>query len=416
VALHRAGERLAGKQDREFPFRSIGMQLSHAFSPIWSLGLSYLHRRCDSDVPSDGVDGIRPRSSFDENPMALCLSAAFPLCCPEAQGHRGRAGQPTAGAGPGCSRTAGWSVRERSRMNRRPARRKTLSMILSMMLIGWSDVWAVSKQVFPRLDARDLPFYLDKHDQVWDQNLYVFSTLSLLSVRKDSVVFDVSKYSVNDAIPLLVFDIYPESTIGVQSEFFDFTIWGQLGNYFNKTIEVIKIENEILSILDEIEKLNMSYKKLMELIKPYSLKKEKIITIDKMNFVFFKKRDAIESAQEETAGSQQPKNTRETKTVDDLIRRYESEFQQERLKAGVHSPMAQPGMLEAGAFEATYVRPTQGARALEAAGPAVDSVIFRLFTAVKAILRYMQENHIEAVIYLSLALVVGAFIRVLMVR
>jgi hypothetical protein len=78
--------------------------------------------------------------------------------------------------------------------------------------------------------------------------------------------------------------------------------------------------------------------------------------------------------------------------------------------------MAQPGMLEAGAFEATYVRPTQGARALEAAGPAVDSVIFRLFTAVKAILRYMQENHIEAVIYLSLALVVGAFIRVLMVR
>ena len=158
-------------------------------------------------------------------------------------------------------------------------------LLLFLVLLAVDIASAGSKHGFAPLDERDLSFYLQKQEKENDPYLYLFSTLSLISRRKDTAVFTIAKSPSTYATPLVVMEIYPELDMHIQSEFFDFTIWGQWGNYFNKSIEVIELENEILRLLNALKDLNERYKDLIQTTNSVIPRPQKLPTLDRKNYV-----------------------------------------------------------------------------------------------------------------------------------
>lgn len=204
---------------------------------------------------------------------------------------------------------------------------KTASVILFIVLASWSIVWSGSKYVFPGLDEKDFLFYLDKQEQAEDHNIYLYSSLSLLSLHKKSIMFDVSKYPSKLVTPLITINIYPDTDIRIQSEFFDFTIWGQLGNFFNRNIEIVKLEKEILDILQKLEEINKRYKELVGSNMTLKIQVEKIITIDKMNFIDSRGENSKEKSDEEKDRPPHAKDNSRKAEPNSMIQMYEKEFQ-----------------------------------------------------------------------------------------
>ena len=111
--------------------------------------------------------------------------------------------------------------------------------------------------------------------------------------------------------PLITLNIYHDIDTYIQSEFLDFTIWGMLGNYFNKNIEAIEFENEILRILRQLEDLNKKYQSLV--VQSHNSKKEDLVTIDKGRF--FKQQEHVD-----TNGNYKDSNGQ--KEIERLIQEY----------------------------------------------------------------------------------------------
>ncbi|HXH12489.1 MAG TPA: hypothetical protein VNP04_22310 [Alphaproteobacteria bacterium] len=287
---------------------------------------------------------------------------------------------------------------------------KTISVILSLILANTSLVWSGSKYLFLPLEEKDFFFYLDKKEQTINANLYLYSSLSLLNLNKASVAFSISHQPFKHVSPLTVIDITPKNEFYIQSEFFDFTIWGQLGNFFNKEIEIIKIETEILQVLKEIEEINKKYKELLDAGLIFEIRSEKIITIDRMNFV-----KSIRGHNTERSDKRKL-NPIQSKIDSSIIHMYESESRWERLRGDIQFRTGKREIMEPGFYSTTYVQSVNTSQKLEAEEPEIDSLLFRIFYNMVALIKYFQNNKVESFIYLSLLLLVTTFIKVLFTR
>jgi len=287
---------------------------------------------------------------------------------------------------------------------------KTISVILSLILANTSLVWSGSKYLFLPLEEKDFSFYLDKQGQTTNANLYLYSSLSLLNLNKTSVVFSISHQTFKHVSPLIVIDITPENEFYMQSEFLDFTIWGQLGNFFNKDIEIIKMETEILQVLKEIEKVNKKYKELLDSGLIFAVRLEKIITINKMNFV---------KSTRETDTDKIDKgklNLIQSEIDSSMLHMYESESRWERLRDDIHFRVGKGDIMEPGFYSTAYVQSVNTSQKLEADEPEIDSLLFRIFYNMIALIKYFRDNKVESFIYVSLLLLVTTFIKVLFTR
>lgn len=293
---------------------------------------------------------------------------------------------------------------------------KTVSVMLLLILASRSLGWSGSQHIFPRLDEKDLPFYLDKQGQAADTTLYLYSSLPLLNLNKTLTIFTISHSPFKHITPLAAMEIHPESNIHLQSEFFDFTIWGQLGNYFNKSIEIIKIEREILEILQRIDLVNKKYKDLLESHLIPKIHTEKIITFDRMNFFALSDKNNPKNTNLKKPRSTQSETKDGEAHPHSLIEMYEGEFQHERLRTNIHFQSTHGGMVGPSFYDTAYVRSVDAAQKLDVQKPEIDSFLFRIFYKIVILIQYLQHNQLESLIYLSLLLLLTAFIKVLFTR
>ncbi|MDR4503163.1 MAG: hypothetical protein MRK01_00020 [Candidatus Scalindua sp.] len=160
---------------------------------------------------------------------------------------------------------------------------KSIFLFFYSFIVCSSLAVAESNLTFPTLKEKELPYYFNKQEKTADPNIYLFSSLSFISTEKNSIEFGLTKAKYGKLIPLSAVNAYPAIDYYIKSEYFDFTLWGQLGNYFNKNIEIVELENRIFSILQELEEINNRYKSLFA-DKPDQLHSEYIPTINKKNY------------------------------------------------------------------------------------------------------------------------------------
>jgi hypothetical protein len=291
-----------------------------------------------------------------------------------------------------------------------------IAMVLFCILASRGMVWSGSKYVFPGLSEKDLPFYVDKREQAVDPHLYLYSSLSLLGLNTTSIVFNISQYRFDHVYPWIVMNIYPDTDQHMQSEYFDFTIWGQLGNFFNKNIEMLKIENEIIEILNKIEEVNRKYKELIESKIIHKIEVDKIITFNKMNFIDSQKDGDIEKISRKQQGSVQSEAGDGIQDPAAMIQMYESEYGRGRLRGDIHFHTLKGGMAGPGIYEAADARSVNTSKKLEAEEPELDSIPLWLFYKVTVLIKYLENNKLESLVYLSLLLLLTTFIKVLFTR
>jgi len=275
--------------------------------------------------------------------------------------------------------------------------------------------WAGSKRGFPQLDEQDLPFYLHTQEPGSDPYIYLFSTLSLISRHRNTVAFNIARSRHTSALPLIALEIYPEPDAEIQSEFFDATIWGQLGNFFNKNIELLMLENEIIKILQDLEAVNARYQELISPKNPIISPPQRLPTLDQHNYLTYRDTTSPEPSRKDS-GHAQPAEDHPPNDLRSQIRRHEAQLQQATLKTNpaLHRPTPE-GFAKA-PFEDASVRSAQQARTLDSTGSAMDSALFQLFHKIVLVIRYVMENKIESSIYLSLLIIFAAFVKTLFAR
>jgi hypothetical protein len=277
---------------------------------------------------------------------------------------------------------------------------QSICLLLFFALIAVEIASAGSKHGFAPIDERDFSYYLQKQDQVNDPYLYLSSTLSLISRRKDAVVFTISKSSPKYIIPLAMMEMYPELEMNIQSEFFDSTIWGQLGKYFNKNIEVIELENLILGILKEFKELNERYKDLIPTTNLVVPQQQRLPTLDKKNYVSIN----------EDAGRGKASNL----SMNDLrseLQRYETQLPQEKLKLNQTFQQPKPDVFGQRPYDVASLGTAEPARNFAASSSEGGNIFSRIFTGFKAFMRYLINNKVESCIYLSLLFLLSVFIK-----
>ena len=147
----------------------------------------------------------------------------------------------------------------------------------------------------PLLDEQDLPFYLDKLVQADNAHLYLFSSLSLVSRRGAAATSELSGAPARGITPLLSLAIHPSMDVQMLPESFDVTIWGQLGNLFQKDVELLTMKRVILALFKELEELNARYLALIA-VQPGSLfAAEGPLTLERRNYV--QERPGVEGRQ-----------------------------------------------------------------------------------------------------------------------
>ena len=218
-----------------------------------------------------------------------------------------------------------------------------------------------------------------------DEQIYVYGSLFLQPGKLDDTEFYITPSHSLHLIPLITLNIYHDIDTYIQSEFLDFTIWGMLGNYFNKNIEVIEFENEILRTLRQLEDLNKKYQSLV--VQSQNSKKEDLVTIDKARF--FKQQEDVD-----TNGNHKDSNRQ--KEIERLIQKYTG--------ATTTFYVQKAEDPEKKSFENTPSISAQRSMALSAEpeNENVDKVFFRL---VK-LFYYLMQNKLEAAMYLSVIVLV----------
>jgi hypothetical protein len=68
-----------------------------------------------------------------------------------------------------------------------------------------------------------------------------------------AAVFEVSSGPTSRVTPLFGLEIHPPIDVSFQTEYFDVTVGGQLSNLFQKNIELLAIEREIIALFKELE-------------------------------------------------------------------------------------------------------------------------------------------------------------------
>lgn len=292
---------------------------------------------------------------------------------------------------------------------------KRLPLLLGVVLLAWSMTWAGSKRGFPQLDEQDLPFYLHAQEPGSDPYIYLFSTLSLISRRRDTIVFNISRSRHTLALPLIALEIYPSPDAEIQSEFFDVTIWGQLGDYFNKNIELLMLENEILKILQDLEEVNARYQDLISPKNPIISQPQRLPTLDQHNYLTYRDTTSPEPSRKDS-GDAQPADDHPPNDLRGQIHRHEAQLQRATLKINPALQRPTPEAFGKTPFADASLRSTPQARTLDSTGAGLDSLLFQLFHKMVLVIRYVMENKLESSIYFSLLILFSAFIKSLFSR
>lgn len=292
---------------------------------------------------------------------------------------------------------------------------KRLPLLLGVVLLAWSMTWAGSKRGFPQLDEKDLPFYLHTQEPGSDPYIYLFSTLSLISRRRDTIVFNISRARHTLTLPLIALEIYPSPDAEIQSEFFDVTIWGQLGNYFNKNIELLMLENEILKILQDLEEVNARYQDLISPKHPIISQPQRLPTLDQHNYLTYRDTTSPEPSRKDS-GDAQPADDRPPNDLRGQIHRHEAQLQRATLKTNPALQRPTPEGFGKTPFADASLPSAQQARTLDSTGAGLDSLLFQLFHKMVLVIRYVMENKLESSIYFSLLILFSVFIKSLFSR
>lgn len=301
----------------------------------------------------------------------------------------------------------------------RSIHRRSVKACLALALLPWlllaigKQAAAISKFAVPELDEQDLPFYLDKPVQDDDAHFYLFSSLSLISRRRAAAVFELSGGPTSGIIPLLGLKIHPPVDVSFPTEFFDVTIWGQLGNLFRKDLELLAIEREIIALFKELEEVNEHYMALFGAQGGSPVQAGRPLTLDRRNYL-------ADGRQGGRAGQlpQTGQNTKAAQGFLRLIQLHENPGQSERLAPQL---VARAGAdrtptFEAIALAAASMRASEAQQDPEGTGTIPEGRIIYLFRVSKLVIRYLLENKIEAMIYLWVLALISLSVKIVFSR
>jgi len=265
--------------------------------------------------------------------------------------------------------------------------------ILCWILLAISDqAFGISKLGVPQLDEQDLAFYLDKPVQTDNAHLYLFSSLSLISRHSGPVTYQLSIAPARGITPLLSLSIHPQMEVPLLSEFFDVTIWGQLGNLFQGNVELLTLEREILALFKELEELNARYMALSVAQPRSTLAAERPLTLDRRNYL--QRRPELEVEARLSLTQQHAHDGEAEGLAPHLVAR-----------AGA----GRVPNTEAKASAAAAMRASEVQQDSEVTSSAPEGRLFYLFKLFKLVIRYLFENKIEAMIYLWIFMMLGVF-------
>jgi hypothetical protein len=272
---------------------------------------------------------------------------------------------------------------------------------------------AISMLAVPELDEQDLPFYLEKSAHHDDPHLYLFSSLSLISRRRAAAVFELSSGPISGITPLLGLEIHPPIDMSFQTEFFDVTIWGQLSNLFQKNLDLLAIEREIMALFKELEELNARYLALLGSQAESSFQAERPLTLDRPNYL---QRRPGTDVRQEGKMSQQSKtaqNSEANRELLSLIQQHESAGQSERLASqlAARAGAGRAPALEAKASAAAAMRAAEVQQDPERTGTAPGGWIVFALRLFRLVIRYLLQNKIETMIYLSALILLSIFVK-----
>ena len=256
----------------------------------------------------------------------------------------------------------------------------------------------------PALDEQDLPFYLDKPTPHDNSHFYLFSSLALISRRRASAVFELSGGPQPRTDPLLGLKIHPPIDVSFPTAFFDVTIWGQLGYLFQKELELLAIEREIIALFKELEIINARYTALFSAQDESPRQNGKPLTLDKRHYLA-DGRPVGKTGQLQQTGQ----NTKATQGLLRLIQLHDNPGQSERLTSQL---IARAGADRAPAVEtitlaAASMRAFEAQRDSEGTGTIAEGRIIYLFRVSKIVIRYLLENKIETMIYLCVLMFIS---------
>jgi hypothetical protein len=288
-----------------------------------------------------------------------------------------------------------------------------LTLLSWLLLVIGNRAAAISKLAVPDLDDQDLPFYLDKPEHHDDPQFYLFSSLSLISRRRATAVFELSSGPSSGITPILGLEIYPPGDMSFQTEFFDMTIWGQLSNLFQKNIELLAIEREIMALFKELEELNARYTALLGSQAGSSFPAVRPLTLDRRNYL--QRRVGVEGGQE-GGTTKQPQTAQNSDAIQKLlssVQQHESAGQSERLasRLAARAGAGRAPALEAKASAAASMRATEAQQDPESTGTASGGRIVYLFRLFRLVIRYLLANKIEAMIFLSVLILLNIFVK-----
>jgi hypothetical protein len=287
---------------------------------------------------------------------------------------------------------------------------KDALVLLYIVLITSTVVWPASKYSFPKIDQTDFSYYLNSQEYIDDHNIYLYSTLTFINRDRNTIFFDISKLFNKNFLPISGLNIYREISEHIQSEFFDFTIWGQMGNYFDKNIEIIELENGIKAVMKEIEKINKRYREVLNLKNDLQMQSDDLITIDKMNFLYSYEENSLKGSTKEEENRKYIEVSRKNHDIHRVIQMYEEHLSHERLKPHLTAQLARHELSERESYEAVYIRSAESSGKLKRTNSQTDNAIYRMFKKMMSVLKYLIENKLEAAIYLSALVLLTTFV------
>ena len=276
---------------------------------------------------------------------------------------------------------------------------------LALALLPWlllaigKEAAAISKTAGLELDEQDLPFYLNQSLEHDDVHVYLFSSLTLISRRRTAAVFELSGGLTSGIIPLLNLKIHPPVDALFPTEFFDVTIWGQLANLFQKDLELLAIEREIIALFKELEEINAHHMALAATQGASSFQAGRPLTLDRRNYLADRRQWGKDGQL-----PQVDQNTKRTQPFLRLIQLHETPGQPERMTSqlATRSRADRTSSVETIAMAVASMRASETQQGSQGISTISEGRIISLFRVSKLVIRYLLENKIEAMIYLWL--------------
>ncbi len=264
-----------------------------------------------------------------------------------------------------------------------------------------SLVFSESNHVFPSIDEQDFIDYVKRDTKVTDGQIHIFSSLSVLNSKKENIIFNITEKPYLDMIALTEIKSYPVMKEDIRSEYFDFTLWGQMENFFNKDFEVIQQETRIFAILKELEAVNQRYlqmsKKRPDLFNP-----NHTVTIDQNNY-FTYSYDSREKSGSRGRGVRETKARRDFREKKQASRMAQASSASRRLKEHV-LPQQKISREQVNSESAKTFTLNTRSIILSAGAKKESTWIDGLFKSIAKLYAYFLNNKIISIIVLTLLL------------